>query len=171
MLWGCVYPPPHQRGGSASAELPPLPEASAALEAAPPLARVALQQPENPEGASTMGYRESRVTERPDGTVERWEREAGTDLGGSQDLAEMIEAVMAADLFRALLLAVALGISALVAVSRGWPMLGAVLGMGAVISLMIVWWAGLIAAGAGVLLVLAYRTALANAVPTLDPQP
>lgn len=50
-LAACTTPPPHQQGGEASAELPAL----------PPGSRIALKQPENPEGASQIGYKDRRV--------------------------------------------------------------------------------------------------------------
>lgn len=151
---GCSHPPPHQQGGEASAALAPPPP--------PQRSEVRLKQPENPEGASQLGFKERRETESPDGTVEVYEREVGTNLGGSQDFAEIVEAVMALDMFRAVLLAGVLSLCAVVAAARGWPLLAAVLGVGALGSVMLAWWAGLIAVGAGVLLVTAYHMAIAQ---------
>jgi len=160
ILAGCAMPPRHQEGGEASAVLPAVAQSS----------EIRLKQPENPEGASSIGYRERRETTHADGTVEVYEREAGTDLGGSQDLAEMIGEVMKGNMFRGLLLGVALIFCAVVGVSKGWPILGGVLGMGGLASIIMVWWAGLLAVLAALLLFTAYQVAIAQGVP-LPPRP
>lgn len=152
---GCTVPPAHQKGGAATATIPEMGPA--------PATTIAMRQPENPDGASDIGYRERRELTRPDGSVETYEREVGTQVGGSQDLAQIIAEVMRAEFFRGLLLAAGLGVCAVVAASRGWPLMGGVLGAGALASAVVAWWAGLVAVVGGVLIYTAYQVALAHA--------
>jgi hypothetical protein len=117
-----------------------------------PLATQTMSQPENPAGSSEQQF--VRVTQHPDGTVitER----ATTVLGGSQDMAAIVKAYGTVGMLKGLLLALCLSVGGIVAMSRGWPVLGLVLALGAASSIFVAWWAGLLSVGAAFLIYYAF---------------
>jgi len=95
---------------------------------------------------------EREVEHRPDGVIIIRERGAETQLGGSQDWAQIVREYGRIDLLRGLLLGLGLLLGGVVAFARGWPTAGAILSLGAAASLLLAWWAGLLAlAGSGIL--------------------
>lgn len=86
---------------------------------------------------------------------------ATTQIGTSQDLAGIVKAWGAAGAahYKALVWALALGLAAWRAWKREWPLIAAVLGVGAVLSLLVAWWIGPVAAGAAALVWAAYHVA------------
>ena len=125
------------KGGGSSQEFPasdnfgmPAP-ADASEPASAPAVRQSLAQPENPEGESRQKMSEERTEVRPDGTVIRTVRHASTELGGSQDLAEILKEYAGTEYTRRLLLALLLGAVAWTA-RREWPVAAGLLAAGAV---------------------------------------
>lgn len=90
-----------------------------------------LAQPENPEGESRQTMSEERTEVRPDGTVVRTVRKASTELGGSQDVADILKAYASGEYAKRMLLALFLGALAWFG-RREWPVAAGVLAAGAV---------------------------------------
>lgn len=139
VLTGCAAPAPPQ-GGAATQSLPAF------------AAQQSMRQPDAPEGQSTQALIDREVEHRTDGAVVIRERNATTILGGSQDWAQIVREYGRIELLRGMALGIALLIGAVVAWTKGWPTLGVVLGGGAAGSLLVAWWAGLIALFGGGLL-------------------
>lgn len=139
VLTGCAAPAPPQGGASV--------QSMAAVAA-----EQSMRQPDAPEGQSTQALIDREVEHRTDGTVIIRERNATTTLGGSQDWAQIVREYGRIGLLRGALLGIALLVGSVVAWSKGWPTLGVVLGGGAAGSLLVAWWAGLIALFGGGLL-------------------
>lgn len=147
ILAGCASAPPPPRGGSAVQAVrpfvgPPAPSAAVIGESA---VVQEMKQPDAPEGQSRQVLVDREVEHRADGVVVIRERHATTELGGSQDWAAIVREYGRIDLFRGVLLGIGLLFGAVVAWSRGWPLLGIVLAFGAGASLLVVWWAGIVA--------------------------
>jgi hypothetical protein len=90
-----------------------------------------LEQPENPEGKSAQTMAEERTEIRPDGTVIRTVRTASTELGGSQDVADILRAYLGGEHFKRVALGLLLGLLAWLG-RREWPVAAGVLALGAV---------------------------------------
>lgn len=89
---------------------------------------------------------------------------ATTQTGTSQDLAGILKVWGAATAthYKSLLWCLVLGVAAWAAWKREWPLIAAVLGVGAVLSLLVEWWIGPVAAGAAALIWAAYNVARAQ---------
>jgi len=84
---------------------------------------------------------------------------ATTQIGTAQDLAGIVKTWGAAGAAhsKAILWALLLGLAAWTAWKREWPLIAAVLGIGAVLSLFIAWWVGPVAAGMAALVWAAFH--------------
>jgi hypothetical protein len=90
-----------------------------------------LAQPENPEGESKQTMTEERTEVRPDGTVIRTIRNAATELGGSQSVADILKAYASGEYAKRILLALLLGGVAWF-IRTEWQVASGVLAAGAV---------------------------------------
>lgn len=141
-LAGCATPK-HQQGGSASTQMPML-------------ANQSFTQPENPEGSSKIAFEERNTKHHPDGTIEINERKSATEIGGSQDLATIIKEAARAGMLRNAIVGLFLLLLGVVAISQGWPIVGAVVLAGGV-SAFWLWWIGLAVTGVGAAIVFGYK--------------
>lgn len=140
LIAGCATAPKPPKGGTAWQDL----------------SRQQMTQPDAPEGMSRLVWHE-RVTEhRPEGVLVVTERIQETELGGAQDWAAIVREYARADLLKGLFVALALAVVGIVAWSTGWPIVAAILGGGAFASVAFAWWAGPLAAAAGLIAKLAY---------------
>ena len=144
---GCNTPRP-QKGGGATTIVPPN------------SVEQALMQPENPEGSSEIFFEEMKQTVYPDGRIESTGRKAGTTVGGSQDYAKILREYGKTEMFKGLLLAFGLSVMAYFAYRRGWPLVAGCFFLGATLSILWVWWAGIVCALAGVALYIGFKMGL-----------
>lgn len=174
LLTGCSSPPRHQRGGRAAQSLgftPPVtPRSQPAAGASPIPASQTLTQPENPEGESVQEIRETTTTTTPAGEVVTVVKSARTVIGGSQDLADIMQEYAASEYARRIALALILGVIAF-AVRREWPSLQWVFGVGAVAVAFFGPFAVLAVAGLGTGIVLAYYIVSAKLAALAAPFP
>jgi hypothetical protein len=93
--------------------------------------------------------------------------ESTTQIGTSQELTGILKAWGAATAGRAkaLLWALGLALTAWLAWRREWPLMAALLAAGALLSLLLAWWAGPLAAGAATLVWAAWHVAHAQGLP------
>jgi len=147
LVAGCRVAPVPPRGGAAEQAfaMPPAAAQPQAPAAEATAVRQSLRQPDAPDGQSRQEMVEREVEHRADGVVVVRERRAQTELGGSQDWARIVREYARAELLRGVLLALGMVAGGLVALSRGWPLMSIVLFIGAGASLLVAWWAGLVA--------------------------
>jgi preprotein translocase subunit SecF len=143
LLFGCQTP--HQRGGGSEVVAPSIHV---------PIIRVV--QPENPLGASGSTFEEVTTTTAPDGTRVETKRIITTEVGGSQDLAKIIKEAAAAKHTRSILMAVGLLLAAWWMYRHQWPLVAAILAVGAVVAISFGWAWGLAAIGAAAIAAMAY---------------
>lgn len=153
---GCGSPVQRHQKGGRTAQTLGAPPAAAPLQT--------LQQPENPEGRSVQELRRTTTTTAPTGEVVTTVEVAHTEIGGSQDLAQIIKQAAASDYFRRIALALILAVLAF-AVRREWPSLQWVFGLGAVAVAFFGLPVVLVVAGLGGGIVLAYHILSARLRP------
>ncbi len=127
-----------------------------------PQVRQELKQPENPETPSRQTLVQTQTTTHPDGSVTLTRTEATTEVGGSQDASQWLQAWAAVEeaadrRWKELLFAVLLLLGAWRAYRHDWPVMATVLVGGAAANLFVgVTWgvAAIVAAG---LIYLAYN--------------
>ena len=155
LLAGCSGIPwkiDHQKGGGTSMSIP-----QDATPPPPPYTDLVMAQPENPEGSSTLTYKQTKTLVHPDGTVESTTTETGTEIGGSQDFVGIAKAYAKTDQFKGLLMALLLLLCAYRAHVKGWETVTSIFVLGACASIFFFWWAGLLAFPAAVGVVYAYN--------------
>lgn len=125
--------------------------------------RQGIPRREHPETApsSEAGPRGAPVVAQPRLMHEVVTEKATTQIGTSQDLAGILKAwgTAGAAHYKAILWALVLGVAAWRAWKREWPLIAAVLGIGAILSFLVAWWVGPVAAGAAALIWSAYHVA------------
>ena len=130
-LPGCSAQPRHQRGGRTAQTLGVTFQDVRAPGVSQLPAVQTLTQPENPEGESLQELTETTTTTAPSGEVVTVVKRARTVIGGSQDLADILQEYAATEYARRIALALILGVVAF-AVRKEWPSLQWVFGLGAV---------------------------------------
>jgi hypothetical protein len=141
----------HQKGGGATTEVQqgrPAPKPdnidipdNVNFVGGPEL-HMGINQPENPEGVSTMSSKQTTTTVYPDGVIVIANTETQSSIGGSQELKEIVEAYVKSDYFKGLLIALALAVGAWMMYKKDWPLGAGILFIGAVGSVMVTWWIG-----------------------------
>jgi len=118
----------------------------------------ALAQPENPAGASKQSYVERTETIDPQTgmTVEVKEVEAKTEIGGAQDLANII-AKTKPEFAGRMMLVLMLAVGAWVAWRKEWPLVAACLALGGLFAFQVGPLAAYLSMGAAALVYVAYK--------------
>lgn len=149
ILAGCASAPPPPRGGHAT-------------QSAPPGIAQQMRQPDAPEGLSRQSFTERITEHRADGMMVVTERTAETALGGSQDWAEIVRQYGHVDILKRVSIALVLLIGGVVAIAKGWPVMGFALVAGGMASAFLVWWAGLVGVVAALCLYFGWNMALGS---------
>lgn len=135
-VFGCKSAPRYQKGGNTTQSFPP--PAEQFLPGAAPVAEGSgmsqtLGQPENAQGQSKQDMVEEKTVVRPDGTVERTRRSAGTVIGGSQSLTDILKTYYDDEYSKRMILALLLGVAAWY-LRTEWPVKAGVCAVGAVLT-------------------------------------
>lgn len=138
----------HQKGGGATTTIPQTGQGKPAepLEPLAPLV-MGINQPENPEGSSSMSSKQVLTTVYPDGTIVINNLETATEIGGSQDYAAIMKEVGGSEHFKNLLAALGLILAAWWMYRKEWEMVACILTVGACFCLFWGWLAAPIAIG------------------------
>ena len=134
-VFGCKTAPRYQKGGNTSQTFPSAPALAPVTEPAPAGSGVSqtLTQPENAQGQSKQDMVEEKTVVRPDGTVERTRRSAGTVIGGSQSLTDILKTYYDDEYSKRMILALLLGVAAWY-LRTEWPVKAGVCAVGAVLT-------------------------------------
>lgn len=136
-LFGCARLPAPVKGGASTQGFADvsgwgMPTPAAPADApAPRGVSQGMSQPDNPQGSSRQNMSEERTEVKPDGTVVRVVRRASTELGGAQDVADILKAYASGEYAKRMLLALFLGAAAWF-LRLEWPVAAGVLAAGAV---------------------------------------
>jgi len=150
--------PRPQEGGGATTTIPQ--QGDPNWEEGLPVLSMGMNQPENPEGPSSMESRTIRTTIKPNGDILVDQTETKTTIGGSQDYAKILKAWSQGEYFKGLVFAFFLFIGAWMAWKKEWPLIAACLAGGAVAGIFIAWWAGALAVLVSMGLYIGYKVAL-----------
>jgi hypothetical protein len=162
--------PRHQKGGGATTDVRPsvapatkpaeinLPE-NVNFVGGPDL-HMGINQPENPEGISTMSSKQTTTTIYPDGVVVISNTETSSAIGGSQKLAEIMKEYFRSDYFKGLLFAMGLAIASWMSYRNKWPLAAGIFMAGAIASIMVTWWLGALSALAVATLYVGFKMGL-----------
>lgn len=133
-VFGCKSGSPrYQKGGTTVQSFPPAPATSLAPAAPVEGQTQSLAQPENAQGQSKQDMTEEKTVVHPDGTVERTRRTAGTVIGGSQSLTDILKVYGESKYFQRLALAALLGMAAWY-YRLEWPVVASTLALGAILT-------------------------------------
>ena len=162
-LVGCMgfttCTPRHQKGGGATTDVPQ-------TGAEVPVLHMGMNQPENPEGSSSMSSKQITTTHHPDGRVVVNHIETATTIGGSQPMAEIVKAYVASDYFKGLLAGLGMTIAAWWMYRKEWEMTAAVLFISGVFCVFWSWLAAPMGIGAAVLLAGGHYKTIATKIIT-----
>lgn len=133
ILFGCKTAPRYQKGGVSSQSFPQTSTAPALSPAPEGNQTQTLAQPENAQGQSKQTMTEERTIVHLDGTVERTKRTAGTVLGGSQSLTDILKTYYDDEYSKRLILALLMGGAAWYFRTE-WPVKAGILAIGAILT-------------------------------------
>jgi hypothetical protein len=133
-VFGCKSGSPRYQKGGTTVQSFPATVATALAPAAPVEGQSqSLAQPENAQGNSKQDMTEEKTVVHPDGTVEQTRRTAGTVIGGSQSLTDILKVYGESKYFQRLALAVMLGMAAWY-FRIEWPVVASALALGAILT-------------------------------------
>jgi len=132
--------PKHQEGGGAVTTVPQTVHDENWEEGLQPLT-MGMNQPENPEGSSTMRSKSIVTTHHMDGTVSINHTETETSIGGSQALADIYEKYGTAAHFQNLLACLMGALAAWRLFKWEWPICGFIMIVGSPVCLFWSWYA------------------------------